>query len=126
MNHKQRLRTALAGEPVDHVPAALWGHDFAREWSAEGIAEATVESYRAYDWDLVKLNPRATYYWEAWGNTYEPAGTTQPRQTGHALTDHTGLRDLPELDPTANTAFAEQLDGLRRVAVEVGGDVDVI
>jgi uroporphyrinogen decarboxylase len=38
MSHKERLRAALAGEPVDRVPVALWGHDFAREFSAQGLA----------------------------------------------------------------------------------------
>jgi len=74
--HKRRLRAALEGERPDRVPYALWGHDFDREWSAANLAEFTVESYRTYDWDLIKLNPRATYYFEAWGSSYKPTGTT--------------------------------------------------
>lgn len=123
--HKQRLRAALAGEHVDRTPLALWWHDFPREWSAEGLAEFTVEAYRRYDWDLVKLNPRATYYWEAWGARYEPTGTTQPRRISHPLHAVGELAGLPEIDP-AGGVFAEQLDGLRRVVAAIGGEVDVI
>src|SRR5512140_694072 len=43
MSQRERLRAALAGQPVDRVPVALWGHDFAREFSAEGLADATIE-----------------------------------------------------------------------------------
>jgi uroporphyrinogen decarboxylase len=123
--HKQRIRATLRGEAVDHVPAALWGHDFKREWSAEELAAFTVESYRAYDWDLIKLNPRATYYYEAWGGTYEPTGTTQPRMRSHPIDTAEELADLPEIDPIGGP-FAEQIDALHRVVAEVGGDVDVI
>jgi hypothetical protein len=42
-SHKQRLRAAMAGEPTDRVPRSHWWHDFGREWSAEGLAEATIE-----------------------------------------------------------------------------------
>jgi uroporphyrinogen decarboxylase len=123
--HKARLRAALAGEATDRPPRALWWHDFAREWSAAGLAEATLEAYRHYDWDLIKLNPRATYYYEAWGSRYEPTGVSQPRLVQPALREITELADLSEPDPT-DGPFAEQLDALRRVVMAVGDEVDVI
>ena len=125
LNHKQRLRAALAGEPLDRVPYALWWHDFAREWSADGLAAATIETYRTYDWDLVKLNPRATYYAEAWGNRYEATGASQPRMLSHALQSVEELAELPLVDHTAGV-FGEQLDALRKVAAAIGGEVDII
>ncbi len=125
ISHRQRLRAALAGEAVDRTPVTLWWHDFDREWSAEGMADATVEAYRTYDWDLVKLNPRATYYAEAWGSRYEPTGTTQPRLTRAALNRFEALAELPEIDPTAGV-FAEQLETLRRVVARIGDEVDII
>ena len=54
-------------------PVSAWWHDFPREWSADGIAEATLEAYRKYDWDFVKVNPRACYYAEDWGAKYVQA-----------------------------------------------------
>lgn len=125
MSHRARLRAALAGAQTDRPAIALWGHDFAREWTAADLAAATLESYRTYDWDLIKLNPRATYYGEAWGNRYEPTGATQPRLRSHSLNTADDLAVLPAIDPTGGV-FAEQLDALARVVAAVGGEVDVI
>ena len=125
MNHKQRLRAALAGQPLDRVPVALWGHDFAREFSAEGLAEATIESYRTYDWDLIKLNPRRTCYAEAWGVAYEFNGITHPRRTDLTKRTLVDLASIPIMGPET-TALAQQIDALRRVVAAVGGEVDVI
>jgi len=125
MGHKQRLRAALAGQPVDRIPYALWWHDFGREWSADGLADATIETYRKYDWDLVKVNPRATYYAEAWGSRYEATGSTQPRLLSHALQRIEELADLRLIDPSGGV-FAEQLAALRKVVAAIGAEVDVI
>jgi len=54
VNKKERVDAALRGEPVDRVPASMWGHDFEREWSAHGLAEAMVENFTRYDWDYLK------------------------------------------------------------------------
>lgn len=124
-SHKERLRAAIAGQRTDRVPLSLWGHDFAREWSAEGLAEATIESYRRYDWDLVKVNPRFTYYFEAWGSRYEPTGASQPRRLSNALARFEELADLPEVDPSKGV-FGEQIEALRLIVSAVGAEVDVI
>ena len=124
-SHKERLRAALDGQPVDRVPYAMWWHDFGREWTAQGLADHTIEAYRTYDWDLVKLNPRATYYAEAWGSRYEATGSSQPRMLSHALQRVEELAELPRIDPTGGV-FAEQLDALRKVVAAIGGEVDVI
>ena len=57
MTKRERVRAALAGEPVDHVPVALWRHDFLLEWSPEELVAATLEAYRADDWDFIKVQP---------------------------------------------------------------------
>lgn len=78
MTRKERVRAALEGRPLDRVPVSLWGHDFEREWRPRDLVAATLESYRAYGWDFIKFNPRATYFAEAWGNEYEPVSGRQP------------------------------------------------
>lgn len=74
MNKKERVDAALRGDAVDRVPASMWGHDFEREWSAHGLAEAMMDNYTRYDWDYLKVNPRGCYLVEGWGAKYRPSG----------------------------------------------------
>ncbi|MFN8559833.1 MAG: uroporphyrinogen decarboxylase family protein [Dehalococcoidia bacterium] len=126
MNKKERVRAALAGQPVDHPPIGFWGHDFLREWSARDLADYHVERYRTYDDDFIKLNPRATSFYEDWGNRYDrPDRQRQPAMLAHAVHSAEELAALPEIDPTVG-AFGEQREALRLLLAEVGGEVDVV
>jgi len=126
VDHKERVRRALRGEEVDRPPVSFWGHDFFREWSAAELAEYTVEFQRRHDFDFVKLNPRATYYYEAWGNTYDrPDEPRQPRMLSHALRSAADLGAIEEIDPTAGP-FGEQLEALGLVVRQLGEEVDIV
>src|SRR3989304_408470 len=126
MTRPERVRAALAGQPVDHAPVALWRHDFLREWTPEELVAATLEAYRADDWDFIKFNPRATYFAEAWGNTYERSSEgREPRLSTAAITAVEGLGDVVPLDPRRGV-FAEHLRALSMLVEEVGEEVDVI
>ncbi len=126
MSKKERVRAALEGRPVDHAPISLWGHDFLREWSARDLVAATMDRYREGDWDFIKLNPRATYFAEAWGNAYErPTDQRQPRLTSVAVPDVAGLGSVRPVDGR-DGVFADHLYALRLLLDEVGDEVDVI
>src|SRR5262245_22506259 len=83
MNKLERVGAALRGDAVDRVPISFWGHDYMNEWTAEGLAEAMLTNYRTYDWDYMKVNPRASYHVEDWGARLER--TTDPNR-GHTFT----------------------------------------
>lgn len=126
MTKKQRVRAALAGEAVDRPPASMWGHDFAREWSPEDLVAATLEQYRAYDWDFIKLNPRASYFAEAWGSEYGPPAEDQAAPlTKPAITS---VADLAALRPVnaLGGVFEEHLTALSMLVAEVGDEVDIV
>ncbi len=61
MTKLERVLAAVRGEQLDRVPISFWGHDYLREWSAEGLASAMLERHFNYDWDWMKVNPRAVY-----------------------------------------------------------------
>ncbi len=123
MDKSQRVQAALAGLPVDRVPVSAWGHDFRREWSPQGLAEATLEAYQRYDWDFVKVNPRATYYAEAWGARFEPSpdGSEGPRLVEPGLRGEADLERIRPLDPRQGP-FGEQLEALRLIARRLRGE----
>jgi uroporphyrinogen decarboxylase len=126
MTKKERVRATLAGQPSDRAPASLWGHDFLREWSAEELVAATMDSYRAYDWDFIKLNPRSTYFAEAWGNAYERSSDQhQPALTRAIVHDAADLASIAPVDVQGGP-FADHLRALELLLAEVGDSVDVI
>jgi len=126
MTRRERVRAALAGEPVDHTPVALWGHDFLREWTPEELVAATLDAYRSDGWDFIKFNPRATYFAEAWGNTYErPTEQRQPRPIASTVHDASALAGIAPLDPREGV-FGEHLRALWMLVAEAGDEVDVI
>ncbi len=120
-----RVLAALRGGPVDRVPVSAWWHDFSREWSPEGLAAATLEAYRKYDWDFIKVNPRATYYAEDWGARFRPAGERQPELLEPAVKSPEDLSRIRPLDP-AQGAYGEQLAALAIVVRDVAGQAPVI
>jgi uroporphyrinogen decarboxylase len=73
MNKKERVEAALRGDSVDRVPSTVWGHDYAREGNVQAQAEALIEDYTRYDWDFVKVTPRASYHVEGWKVKVRPA-----------------------------------------------------
>ena len=122
MQKKERVRAALAGAAVDRPPAGFWGHDFRREWSAEGLAAAMLERFHAHDWDYMKVNPRATYYAQAWGCRYAPSGNASegPVTQDYVLKSAADLASVQRISGTGGV-FAEQLAALRLIGDGIGG-----
>jgi uroporphyrinogen decarboxylase len=66
-SHRERLQMIIAGERPDRFAASFWRHFFHREHFAEGTAEAMLAFQKEFDWDFMKINPRADYHIEDWG-----------------------------------------------------------
>ena len=125
MTKNERVFAALKGDRVDSVPVSAWWHDFEREWSAKGLAEATLEAYRKYDWDFIKVNPRSSYFGEAFGAMYAQREGRQPDiiEPGVSSPDH--LRRIEPQDGKSGV-WAEQLEALRLIAAALNGEAPVI
>lgn len=78
MTHRERVRAALKGEDVDSVPVSMWRHFFSKETSAGSLAEAMLSFQNRFDWDFMKVNPRASYHVEDWGVKTKYYGDTEP------------------------------------------------
>lgn len=123
MNKKERVDAALRGDRVDRVPASLWGHDYEREWSVQSFTEATVENFTRYDWDFVKVNPRACYHVEGWGAKYRPSGEKYkgPIFEETPLKSASDWKRIRPLEPDRG-ALGEQLRALQLINHAVGFD----
>ncbi len=127
MDKRQRVKAALVGKPVDRVPVGFWGHDFLREWTAQGLADAMVESVERYDTDFLKVNPRATYYAEAWGCRYRPSGDPArgPKTEEWVLKSAADLERIRPVD-SGSGPFGEQLEALRIIGRRLSGETPFI
>jgi uroporphyrinogen decarboxylase len=124
MNKIECVNAAIRGEPVDRVPASMWGHSYLREWSAEEVAEAMLENEHTYDWDYMKFNPRASYHVEDWGATLKPSGDPNrgPSFISVPVQEQGDWRRLRPLNPTRG-ALGEQLQALRLIGNDLKGQV---
>ena len=125
MTSRERVYASLAGEDVDRFPVSAWWHDFPREWSAKSLAEATIEAYETYNWDWVKLNPRATYYGEAWGAKYEPNDDRQPDLASPAFTSADEMSKLKAVD-MRKKELADQIESVKLTAKKLKGEVPLV
>jgi len=123
LNKKERVDAALRDEPVDRVPASMWGHDFEREWSSQGLAEAMVEHFTRYDWDFMKVNPRASYHVEGWGVRVRPSGEKYkaPIIEDTPVKSSADWKRIRPLEPDQGT-LGEQLHALQLINHSIGFD----
>ena len=124
MTHWERVRAALSGAPVDRPPVSAWRHFFAHETSAEGLAEAMLEFQRRFDWDFMKVNPRATYHVEDWGVALRFSDSDS---VGHETVDWPVKQpsDWEKIQPldVNEKVLGQQLEALKLIADGLGGQV---
>ncbi len=102
MNRHERIHAALSGKKVDRIPVSAWGHFYHREQTAEGLAESMLSFQELYDWDFMKINPRASYHAEGWGYTYRQSGKPgdRPECTSYPIHSSEDWRKLEPLSAT--------------------------
>jgi uroporphyrinogen decarboxylase len=122
LSKRERVDAALAGEAVDRVPVSAWRHFIPAELSPETLAEISLRHFDTFDWDWLKVNPRATYYAEAWGNRYDYQhyDVVLPRLVEGPLNSPEDLDKIGEV-PATGGVFAENLDLIRRIHAGING-----
>lgn len=127
LSHRLRLETALSGGAVDRPPVALWRHFPVDDQSPGSLAAATVDFQRLYDFDLVKVTPASSFCVRDWGARDEWRGASEGTRdyTHRVIQQPEDWTRLEILDPRQGF-LAGQLECLRLIMAEVGGDVPVI
>lgn len=116
-NKKERFQALLSGEIADRPIVSGWRHFIDREQNAVDLANVTVEFTKKFDWDWVKINPRATYYGEVWGNTYDfqDYRTVFPRQLSSAIQSPEDVWKIDVQKAVDSNPLAEQLEAVRLI-----------
>jgi uroporphyrinogen decarboxylase len=127
MNKRERVRAALEGKSVDRPPISFWRHFFEKETSAAGLAEAMLGFQHTYDWDFMKVNPRACYHVEPWGCRFQFSGRPDidPKLIEAVVKTPEDWGLIKPLSPTSG-AFGEQLEALRLIKAGLRGEVPFV
>ncbi len=127
MDHYERIEACIANEAVDRPAVSLWRHFPVDDQSPGGLAEATIDFQRTYDFDLVKVTPASSFCIKDWGAKDEWHGASEGTReyTHRVIQNPADWENLPILDPTKGY-LAAQLECLRRIVGEIGQEVPVI
>lgn len=114
---QDRFQAILSGELADRPIISGWRHFIDKEQNADDLAESTISFTKTYNWDWVKINPRATYLAEAWGNQYDFADyqTVFPRQLTTAVPAAANLWDLEVKKASQTASLLEHLDAVKKI-----------
>lgn len=121
LSKRERVDAVLRGEQPDRVPVAAWRHFLNEERAADTLAQVSLRHFYEFDWDWLKVNPRATYYAEAWGNQYDLSkyDSVLPRLIEGPINSPADPGEIQAISPTEGV-FAEQLDLVQRVKQGIG------
>jgi uroporphyrinogen decarboxylase len=127
MNKRERVQAVLQGKPFDRPPVSFWRHFFEKETNAAGLAEAMLGFQHAFDWDFMKVNPRACYHEEPWGCRFQFSGQPHisPKLIEAAVKTPDDWRQIRTLSPTTG-ALGEQLAALQLIKEGLGGEVPFV
>jgi uroporphyrinogen decarboxylase len=121
LSKRERVEAALSGQDLDRVPVAAWGHLLPAEIDPVTLAEASLDFFHRYDWDWLKVNPRASLFAEAWGSRFDlhDYHNVLPRFVANPH-DPIDWSTLPEVTPDHPT-WAAHLQTLRTIKRGIGG-----
>lgn len=127
LNHRERIETILAGEKPDRYAASFWRHYFHLENCAEGTVAAMLDFQKKFDWDFIKINPRADYHVQDWGLelNYSTDEFTKHDKLAFPINSPDNWARIEPL-PTTAPALAEHLEVVRQLRKKVGDDLPLL
>jgi len=124
MTAKDRIDALLTGKQPDRTPVAAWRHFYHMEFSPELFVSATVGFQRKFNWDFVKINPRASYHVEGWGAQYVPPKNPldKPQRLSYPVGLPSDWEKIEEL-PLGSGVLAAELLTVSKIAKKLGKSV---
>ncbi|KAA3633752.1 MAG: hypothetical protein DWP97_08475 [Calditrichaeota bacterium] len=107
---RERIGMICAGEKPDRFAASFWRHFFHLENNAEGTAEAMLRFQKKFNWDFMKVNPRADFHIEDYGfkHTFSTDEFKKHDKTHFPIKKLSDWEKLPEVTPQSK-ALEEHL-----------------
>jgi uroporphyrinogen decarboxylase len=127
MTRRERLEATLAGGELDRPAVSIWKHFYDLERTPEGLVEAMIGYQRQFDWDFMKVNPRACYHVQDWGNKYDfsPAPAAGPNLVEHRVKGPDDWAELRVLNPSEGV-LGDHIHALGQIRTQLDPDVPMI
>lgn len=127
MTTHERIRAAIARQPVDRVPYAVWCHFPEVDHSTAGLAQAILRFHQRYGSDFLKVTPRAHYAVEDWGCVESDKVLPDGHRpcASHAVNAATDWKKIKPLD-ISSSAYGQHLETLVRVLLDKRADAPVL
>lgn len=119
---RERLTAIAQGGAALPAPVSFWRHFYTEENDARSLAMATLTFHRQFEWDWIKLNPRASYHLEDWGYLFEPSRDPLKKPSAKFFPVQ-NIEDWDKIEPKdpLTGVLAEHLDAIRMVVAGAGG-----
>ncbi len=116
-DRRAEFAALLRGGTARRFLTSAWQHFVGDEYDPSRFVAATVDFNRTWDWDWVKVNPRAVYYSEAWGSVYDPQDYVGvvPRLVTPAVAGVPDLSRISWRSVRTNPVLAEHLETARLI-----------
>jgi len=126
-SHRERIEMIMLGEKPDRFAASVWRHFFHKESDIDGLVEAMLDFQKRFDWDFMKINPRASYHVEDWGNKliWSRDEFTHHQKVDFAvksITDWLRIAEKPPLDKVRS----DHLTAVRMIRKACGPDLPLM
>jgi len=128
VNKLERVRAALACEPLDRPPYGFWTHLPGIDLDPQRLAEETAAFQARYDLDFVKSMPNGFYCVEDWGTEIDYSGIARggvAKVARAAVAVREGVHRLDRVSMQRG-AYARELNHLEQLIRLVGPGVPVL
>jgi uroporphyrinogen decarboxylase len=123
LTHRERIERILGGMEIDRPAVSAWRHFYHRENSRNDLVEAMIEFQRRFDWDFMKINPRASYHIEDWGAKMYPSSDPllKPRTLSLPVINAADWVRIKRL-PIDRGALGENLSACGEIVKRIGNE----
>ena len=127
LSHKERIERILERREVDRPAISAWRHFYHRENSAQDLADSMIEFQHKFDWDFMKINPRASYHIENWGAVYSKSTDplVKPEKISLPIAKVDDWSKIKRLDPTSGS-LGEIVSATDEIVRRVGTEVYIV
>jgi uroporphyrinogen decarboxylase len=127
LSHKERINRILNSKDIDRPAISAWRHFYHRENNSDQLVNAMIEFQRKFDWDFMKINPRASYFIEDWGAIYTPSREPLVKAVKVRL-PVTKVADWAKIKPLSANAgsLGEILAATKEIVNQIGPEIYIV